>query len=151
MDGGASFYWLLAATAVGTGVQVDAGLQSSYRQEQLDKEEQKAQELIALDQENERLRDLRSANDEIGVRAGGIDAFASPSLIAARQFNFKMVNEDIQNIRLNLQARRSGLHTRIGILGSNRTALKGGGFLALVNSFAAGIDTGKTVFGGGKD
>ena len=150
MDGGATFYYLaLGATAVGTAIDIDQQRRDAHERERQLKEEKQAEELIALDQENQRLRELREANDEIGAFANGIDAFASPSLIAARQYNFKVANEDIANIRLNLATGRSGIDRQIGILRSNRSTLKTSGFLGIHGQLGSGISTGRQVFGGG--
>ena len=147
MDGGATFYYLaLAATATGTAIDINQQRRDAHARERQLEEEKRAEELIALDQENQRLRELREANDEIGAFASGIDAFASQSLIAARQYNFKVINEDIANIRMNLATGRSGIDRQIGILRSNRSTLKTSGFLGILGHVSGGISQGRQIF-----
>lgn len=74
------------------------------------------------------------------VNAGGIDAWASPSLIAAREFNFKMGMEDIENIRFNIAGQRAGISARIGILKANSKATLTAGIFEIAGTIAGGID-----------
>lgn len=130
-DGGMTFYLYMAATAAGTVVTTQNQIKTNKaRQMQLDAE-LRSNELAALDEENQRLMALQFANDEMVVSAGGIDAWASPSLIAARNFNFQMGMEDITNIRQNLMATRAGIESRISILKSNTRAARTAGIFEL--------------------
>ena len=139
-DGGATFYYFMAAAA-GTAVNVqDQRFANEVREQQLE-EELRSRELAALDEENDRLRSLTMANDELLVNAGGVDAFASPSLIAARNFNFKIGMEDITNIRLNLQSARSGVAARIGILKHNSRAVATAGIFEMAGFVLGGLDS----------
>jgi hypothetical protein len=139
-DGGATFYIYMAFAAAGTAVTVqDQRYANKARQMQLE-EELRSNELAALDEENNRLMALRLANDELLVNAGGVDAWASPSLIAARNFNFQMGMEDITNIRMNLQATRSAVSTRIGILKNNSRAVTTAGIFELAGIGASVYD-----------
>jgi hypothetical protein len=130
MDGGATaFYFYMAATAAGTAVTVSEQVNANKRRQMVLEQELRSNELAALDEENQRLMGLRLANEEITVGAGGIDAWASPSLIAARHFNFQMGMEDITNIRTNLAATRAGISAKISMLKSNsRASILGGIF-----------------------
>jgi len=123
-------YWIAAgASIVGTAIDIDAQRKTAaIRAEQLEDEIQAA-ELIALEAENERLIDLQLANDDILVNAGNVDPFASLSLVAAREFNFRQLNDDVQSIRLNLLQEKSGAQKGISILNSNRTAMLNAGIL----------------------
>jgi hypothetical protein len=138
-DGGATFYYYLAAAA-GTAITVqDQRFANEVREQQLE-EELRTKGLAALDEENERLRSLSFANEELMVNAGGVDAFASPSLIAARNFNFRIGMEDITNIRLNLQTARSGIAARIGILKHNSRAVLTAGIFDIAGIAIGGFD-----------
>lgn len=142
MDGGATaFYFYMAATAAGTAITVNDQVNANKRRQMVLEQELRSNELAALDEENRRLQTLRFANEDMIVNAGGIDAWASPSLIAARHFNFKMGMEDITNIRTNLAATRAGISARIGILKSNSRATIAGGIFEI-----AGIAA-NTVYG----
>jgi len=141
-------YYAYAAAAVGTAVTVqNQAYANRMRQQQLE-EELRSRELAALDEENQRLQALREANQDILVRAGGIDAWASPSLIAARNFNFKMGMEDIENIRLNLQQARSSVAARISVLKKNTRATQIAGLFEIasigLNAASAYGQLGKT-------
>ena len=134
-------YWAYAAAAAGTVVTVqDQRYANAMRQQQLE-EELRSNELAALDEENNRLMALRLANDEMLVNAGGIDAWASPSLIAARNFNFRMGMQDITNIRYNLQAARSGVASRISVLKANSRAVTTAGIFEVAGYAMGAADT----------
>ena len=149
MDGGASFYIFMAATAAGTAVQTMDTIYANEERERILEQELRSNELAALDEENRRLQMLREANEDILAHAGGIDAFASPSLVAARAFNFRMGMQDIANIRLNLAGARAGIAARIGILRSNTRATRTSGILSMIATAASAAQKGKTIFGGG--
>lgn len=152
MDGGASiFFYILATTAAvaGTAVQTAEGIRTAKRRQLVLEQEIRTNELAALDEENKRLEDLRYANEDILANAGGIDAYASLSLIAARRFNFKIGMEDILTIRFNQLNSDAALSARISILKSNRKALKTSGILQGISQIAGGIDEGSRIFGGG--
>ena len=139
-DAGASFWVPLLISAGGTAITTADNISANKaREKQLERELQ-ANELAALDQENRRLIELREANDQILANAGGIEAYASASLVAARAFNFTMAMEDIANIGVNLAASRSGISTRIGILQSNSRASRAGGIFEMAGIFGDGLD-----------
>ena len=77
---------------------------------------------------------MQYANDDISARAGGIDAFASPSLIAAREFNFRMGMTDIENTRLNVAANRAGISSRISVLKANSRATMTAGIFEIAST-----------------
>ena len=91
MSGGEAIYYIaIAASAAGALIEADnANIQALERARILE-QELKTKELLALDEENQRLRDLQLANDLIGVGAGVVLADASLSLMAAGPLNFKM-------------------------------------------------------------
>lgn len=123
MDGGASLYYFYAAVAAtGVAVQTANQIEANKRREAILQQELQSNELAALDEENERLRAIRYANDEMLAKSGGVEAWASPSLIAMREFNFKVGFEDIQNTRYNIMNERAGIAARIGILKQNTRA-----------------------------
>ena len=115
-------YWAYAAVAVGTVVTTIDQVNANKARELILEEELRSNELAALDEENRRLIALRLANDEILAGAGGILAFASPSLIAGRAFNFEMGMQDIANIRFNVANVRSQISAKISILRANSRA-----------------------------
>lgn len=123
MDSGASLYYFYAVVAAtGVVVQTANQIEANKRREAILQQELQSNELAALDEENQRLRAIRYANDEMLAKSGGIEAWASPSLIAMREFNFKMGFEDIQNTRYNIMNERAGIAARIGILKKNSRA-----------------------------
>ena len=124
MDGGASIYFYLAsaAAAAGTAITTIDTINSNRERERVLEAELRANDLKALDDENQRLIALREANDQILANSGGIEAYASPSLIAARAFNFRMGMDDISNIRLNQASEKAGISARISILRANSKA-----------------------------
>ncbi len=140
IEGKAIYYIYLAAVAAGTAVTVSDTRNANTRREQILEQELRSNELAALDEENQRLIALRLANDDILVRAGGVDAYASPSLIAARNFNFQMGMEDIENIRFNVASERAGISARIGILKSNSRATFVAGIFEVAGIVAGGLD-----------
>jgi len=150
MDGGATFYIAMAAAAAGTAVTTMDTIAANKERERILEAELRSSELAALDEENRRLAGLREANDELLAGAGGIDAWASLSLIAARAFNFKMGMQDIENIRLNIAGVRAGISARIGILKANSRATMTSGILSIASQVAGGMHEGSTIFGGGK-
>lgn len=139
-DGGATFYIYMAFAAAGTAVTVQDQRNANRMREMQLNEELRSNELAALDEENNRLMALRLANDELLTNAGGIDAWASPSLIAARNFNFQMGMEDITNLRYNLQGQRSGIANRIGILQANSKAVLTAGIFEIAGIAASAYD-----------
>lgn len=138
-DPGTWFYLAMASAAAGTAVSTADQISANKARQRVLEQELRANELRALDEENERLRALQYANDDMVVNAGGIDAWASPSLIAAREFNFKMGMEDIQNLKYNIMADRAGISARIATLKRNsRATLTSGMFQIASYAFAAG-------------
>ena len=131
-DGGATFFYLaMAATAAGTVVSTIDTINANAARQRILEAELRANELAALDEENQRLIALRLANDEMLANAGGVDAWASPSLIAGRAFNFQMGMEDIKNIRFNQLTSDAGISARISILKSNSRATLTSGIFEL--------------------
>ena len=139
-DGGATFYIAMAAMAAGTAVTTIDTINANKRREMILEQELRSNELAALDEENQRLIALRLANDDMLARSGGVDAWASPSLIAARAFNFKMGMEDIENTRFNLAGQRAGISARIAILKSNSRAIAVAGIFEVAGIAAGGLD-----------
>ena len=122
-DGGATFYLVSTAiAATGAVVQTMDAVAANERREQILNDELRTKELQALDEEVNRLRDLRYANDDMLARAGGIDAYASPSLVAMRAFNFRMYDEDTKNIKQNLLTSKAGISAKISMLRANSKA-----------------------------
>lgn len=118
-DGGATLYIAYVAMAAGTAVTAYDTVQANRQRQAILEQELRSNELAALDEENQRLIALREANEEMLARAGGVEAYASPSLIAAREFNFKMTHEDIGNIRLNMLDARATISAKISMLKRN--------------------------------
>lgn len=138
MDPGTAFYLAMAAMAAGTVVTTIDQINANKARQKILEAELRSNELAALDEENRRLIALRLANDDILAGAGGILAFASPSLIAGRAFNFEMGMQDIANIRFNLANVRSTVSARISILRANsRATLVAGIFEIAGTAFAA--------------
>ncbi len=152
MDGGLSIYYYIATAAAvgGTIVTTLDEIESNKARQKILEQEIRTNELKALDAENQRLEQLRFADDDILANAGGIDAYASASLIAGRQFNFKIGMEDILNIRFNQLNSDAALSARISILRGNRRAAQTSGILQAFAQIAGGIDEGSRIFGGGE-
>jgi len=139
-DGGATFYIAMAAMAAGTAITTIDTINANKRREQILEQELRQLELQALDEENERLIQLRLANEEMLVQNDGIEAWASPSLLAARAFNFRMGMQDIENIRLNKFSARAGISAQIAILKSNSRATAAAGIFEIAGTIAGGLD-----------
>jgi hypothetical protein len=139
-DGGATFYIAMAAMAAGTVVTTIDQINANKRREQILEQELRALELKALDDENARLIQLRLANEDMLVQNSGIEAWASPSLLAARAFNFQMGFEDISNIRFNKFSARAGISAQISILKSNSRAAQLSGIFEVAGIVAGGLD-----------
>jgi len=150
MDGGATFYIAMAAMAAGTAVQTIDTIKANKERELILEAELRSNELAALDEENRRLIAIRMANDELLAGAGGVDAYASPSLVAGRMFNFTTGIADIENIRYNIAGLRSGISAQISILQSNSRATLTSGILQMIGTVASGMSEGKSIFGGAK-
>ena len=145
MDGGASFYIMMAAAAAGTAVSVSDSINSNRERQRVLEQELRSNELAALDEENERLIALREANEEILAGAGNIDPYASPSLLAARAFNFEMGMQDIENIRFNVANARAGVSARIGILKRNSRVATTKGIFELIGIGASTANQGSLL------
>jgi len=139
-DGGATFYIAMAAMAAGTVVTTLDQIEANKRREQILEQELRQLELKALDDENERLIALRLANEQMLVQNAGIDAWASPSLLAARAFNFQMGFEDIEALRLNKFSARAGISAQIAILKANSRATATAGIFQIAGIIAGGLD-----------
>lgn len=122
MDGGATFYLAMTMMAAGTAVMTVDQINANKARQRVLEQELRNQELAALDQENERLIALREANDQLLANSGNIDPYGSPSLLAARRFNFEMVEDDVTNIRHNLASSRAETSAQISILKANSRA-----------------------------
>lgn len=144
-----AFYFTIAASATAQIVQArNVAENEALRQREL-KNERRQAELAALDEENERLRMLDAANSDAIARAGSLDPFASPSLLALRAANFRTANQDIANIRTNLASTQASVSTRIMISRNNaRTAMQSGLLDALATA-GSGIAKGSELFGSG--
>ena len=140
MDGGATFYLALAAMTAGTVISTTDTIRANKERAAQLESELRDNELAALDEENRRLLALREANDDLLVNAGGIDAYASPSLIAARSFNFKIGMQDIENTQYNLLAARAATSVAIGILKRNSRATLQAGIFEVAGNIFAGFD-----------
>lgn len=132
-------YVYMAAAAAGTAITVNAQVEANRRRQAILEQEMRDKKLQALDEETERVRALRYANDEMLSRSGGIDAWASPSLIAARSFNFKMYNEDASNINYNKMSAEAGIGARIAILQKNSRAAVQAGIFEIAGIVAGGM------------
>jgi len=139
-DGGATFYLAMAAMAAGTAVTTIDTINANKRRQQILEQELRQQELQALDEENQRLIALRLANEDMLVQNSGIEAWASPSLIAARAFNFQMGMDDIENIRLNKFAARAGTSAQIAILKANSRATAIAGIFEIAGTALSAMD-----------
>lgn len=143
-DGGTSVYLYYAAAAAAAGAAITEGqaqAAAALERARVLEEELRQTELAALDEENERLKALRFANEQILVNAGGVDPYASPSLTAARQYNFKVAESDILNLGLSTAAARSGTSVQIKILKRNaRAAINSGILQAASTMFMAGAE-----------
>ncbi len=147
MSGGEAIYYIaIAASAAGALIEADnANIQALERARILE-QELKTEELRALDEENQRLRDLQLANDLIGVNAGGVLAYASPSLMAARKFNFKLFAEDQANAQLNLATTRAGTSAKIRIFNRNARVALQLGILGAISTVGLGLSKGGELF-----
>lgn len=139
-DGGATFYIAMAAAAAGTAITTIDTINANKRREQILEQELRGKELEALDQENARLIQLRLANEDMLIQNSGIEAWASPSLLAARAFNFQMGLEDIENIRFNLADSRAAISAQVAILQSNSRATALAGIFEVAGIVAGGLD-----------
>jgi hypothetical protein len=131
----------------GTAYSVSEQNAESRERQRLLEEELRGEELAALDEENERLKELRLANQEIIAGSGNIDPYASASLVAARRFNFQTTLDDVANIRYNITSYRRSVSARIGIFRRNRSAATTMGMLNVASTLAQGVNTGKGVYG----
>ena len=98
-----TWYWIAAAVTAGSYVYEarETAEMEDERQRAL-KLDQKNAELQAKSEEISRLDELFYANSQIIAGASGIDAYASPSLTAIRQFNFRVAQRDLENLSMNL-------------------------------------------------
>ena len=139
VSGPALYYWSLAAVAAGTVVQADADIKQSEERQRILAQELKTTELAALAEENVRLSALALANSDVIANAGGVDAYASASLTAVRQFNFRVTNESIADLRLNLATSRAGTSAQIRILKSNNKAVQTAGIFEVAGTIFGGF------------
>lgn len=141
MDGGATFMIAMSAlSAAGTAVGVADTINSNEARERQLLAERKQKELEALDAENVRLQGLNLANQDMLANANGIDAWSSPSLIASRNFNFRMAEQDIENTRYNLDIAKASIDSRIGVLKSNSRATFTAGIFEIVGTIGGAIE-----------
>jgi len=143
-DGGAStlYYFAVAAAAAGAVVEGENARRQELERSRILEAELRSSELLALDEENQRLIDLRFANEEILAMAGGVFAYASASLTAARKFNFRMFGEDSANAALNLATNRASTSARIRIHNANAGVFRTVGILNAVSTVAGGLSKG---------
>jgi hypothetical protein len=146
MAGGEAVYYIaVAAMAAGAIVEADNANIEALERARILEAELKAEELRALDQENERLINLRLANDLISVNAGGVGAYSSPSLMAARKFNFRMFAEDQAAAQLNLATTRASTSAQIRIFNRNARVALQTGILSAVSTVGMGMSKGSLL------
>jgi hypothetical protein len=109
--------------------------------------DQRNAELQAKAEEVARLEELYYANSDVIARASGVDAYASPSLTAIRQFNFRVAQRDIENINLNLLGQRAGTQSMIRISKMTQRTARTTGMLNAFGTLAGGMATGQQTFG----
>ena len=143
MSGGEAVYYIaVAAAAAGALVEADNANIEALERARILEQELKTEELRALDEENQRLIDLRLANDLISVNAGGVGAYSSPSLMAARKFNFRMFDQDQQNAQLNLATTRASASAQIRIFNRNSRVAIQTGILSAISTVGMGLSKG---------
>lgn len=148
MSGGEAVYYIaIAAAAAGALVEADNANIEALERARILEQELKTEELRAIEQENERLINLRLANDLISANAGGIDAYASPSLVAARKFNFRMFAEDQAAAQLNLQTTRANTSAQIRIFNRNSRVAIQTGILSAISTVGMGLSKGSLLYG----
>ena len=136
------YYVAVAAMAAGALVEADnANIQALERARILE-QELKTEELRAIEQENERLIELRLANDDILLRSGGVDPYASASLVAARKFNFKTFSDDQAAAQLNLSTTRASTSAQIRIFNRNARVAIQTGILSAISTVGMGLSKG---------
>lgn len=147
----ALFYAYIAVAAVGTGISVYNQIDANRRRQAVLEAELRSAELAALDEENQRLQALREANDMMLANAQGIEAWASPSLIAGREFNFRMTHQDIENTRFNLMTEKANIGAKIGMLQKNSRLAVAKGIFDIAQSVFGAMYTKSTLAKGGTE
>ena len=143
MSGGEAVYYIaVAAAAAGALIEADNANIEALERARILEQELKTEALRAIDEENQRLIDLRLANDLLTVNAGGIGAYSSPSLVAARKFNFRMFAEDQANAQLNLATTRASTSAQIRIFNRNARVALQTGILSAVSTVGMGLSKG---------
>jgi hypothetical protein len=143
MSGGEVVYYVaVAAAAAGALVEADNANIEALERARILEQELKTEELRALDQENQRLIELRLANDLISVNAGGVDPYASPSLVAGRKFNFRMFSDDQAAAQLNLGTIRASTSAQIRIFNRNARVALQTGILSAISTIGFGAAEG---------
>ena len=132
-------FWVgAAASTVSTLSEASAQAQVEHRRERQLKLEKKSAELAAMQEENDRLRELTEVNAEAIASTGILDPFSSPSLLALRKANMKTAQKDVRNIYTNLALERAKISAAIAISRKNRHAIVRGGILKAVSILATG-------------
>lgn len=142
------YYVAIAATATAyyvEGRNTDEMEEERRRALRLD---QKNAELEAKAAEVARLEELYYANSDVIARASGVDAYASPSLTAIRQFNFKVFERDMENLSLNLLNTRAQTASMIKISKMTGRTAKTSGMLMAAGTIAGGVAKGNQIYGG---
>jgi len=146
MSGGEAVYYIaVAAMAAGALIEADNANIEALERARILEAELKAEALRALEQENERLINLRLANDEILAMAGGVDPYASPSLVAARKFNFKTFAEDQASAQLNLSQIKATGSAQIRIFNRNARVAIQTGILGAISTVGMGLSKGSLL------
>jgi len=147
MSGGEAVYYIaVAAMAAGALIEADNANIEALERARILEAELKAEELRALDEENERLINLNLANQELLAGAGGVGAYASPSLMAARKFNFKTFADDKAAAQLNLATTRASTSAQIRIFNRNARVAIQTGILSAVGTIGMGMTKGAELF-----
>jgi len=141
----AVFYIGLAAMAGGQIVSANAAAEESRERARILEQELRTSELAAMQDENNRLSALNFANQDIIANAGGIDAYASPTLTALRQFNFRVHNEAVEDLRLNLATARASTSASVRILRNNARTAMTAGILSAAGTLMSGAAKGSML------
>lgn len=124
----AGWIWYVIA-AVGTYYTARTSMEAEDERNRQLEADRRSAENLAKAEEVARLEELYYANSDIIANAKGIDAYASPSLTAIRQFNFRMHQQNVDDITDNLVADRAAIGAMIKANRRNKRALLIGGML----------------------
>ena len=140
------YYIAIGAMAAGEVYQAKTTAENAAERIRQLKNEKKNAELAVLDEEVNRMRMLREANADAIARAGNLDPYGSPSLLALRQVNFRMANEDVKNLYANLATERAQISAMIAINKQNIKSARVQGLLGAVSALGQGYVTGAKTF-----